>query len=69
MKLQAYDPVSESRDELSFVITSNIYEIILDKTLPFQSPIVFNLGDEITLPMPVYQQVPFSGDLTYELEI
>jgi len=35
MKLQAYDPVSESKDELSFVITSNIYEIILDKSLPF----------------------------------
>ena len=30
---------------------------------------LFNLGDELTLPLPDYKQVPFSGELVYELEI
>ena len=66
--LVAFDPVSESRDELEMQIISNIYEIMLER-VPFTSPVEFMLGEELTLPMPIYKEVPFSGDLDYELEI
>ena len=49
-------------------VTSDIYEIWLEK-MPFQSPVEFFLGEDITLPMPIYKEVPFSGELVYELEI
>ena len=52
--LQACDPVSESCDKLALHITSNIYEIVLER-VPFCSPVVFNLGDEIMLPIPIYK--------------
>lgn len=68
LRLKAYDPVSESSDELDLQITSNIYEIILDQ-VPFVSPVEFFLGDELSLPMPIYREEPFSGELVYELEI
>ena len=68
LKLVAYDPVSESKDELEVQVTSNIYEIRLER-MPFNSPIEFKLGDEITLPMPIYREEPFTGELAYELEI
>ena len=55
LKMQVFDPVSESKEELEVKITSDIYEITLDK-VPFASPIEFFLGDEIALPMPVYKQ-------------
>lgn len=63
-----FDPVSETNEELSFTVTTDIYEIVLEK-MPFASPVEFYLGDEITLPLPEYKQVPFKGELTYELEI
>ena len=68
LKLVAFDPVSLSKDELEMQITSNIYEIMLER-VPFTSPVEFMLGEELTLPMPIYKEVPFSGDLYYELEI
>lgn len=68
LKLLVFDPVSESKDELECQITSNIYEIVLER-VPFNSPVEFRLGDELTLPMPIYKEVPFSGELTYGLEI
>lgn len=52
--LKAHDPVSESSDKLALHITSEIYEIILER-VPFTSPVIFNLGDEIMLPMPIYK--------------
>ena len=39
-------------------ITSNIYEIVLERVL-FNSPVIFHLGDEIMLPMPIYKQIPY----------
>jgi len=68
LELQVFDPVSESRDSLPFQITTNIYEIVLEK-LPFARTVIFNLRDELFLPLPVYRQVPFAGELTYELAI
>ena len=44
LKLLAYDPVSQTKDHLSLQITTNIYEIALEK-LPFSSPVVFSLGE------------------------
>ena len=49
-------------------MTSNIYEIVLEK-MPFGNQVEFFLGDELTLPMPEYREEPFAGDLKYELEI
>ena len=37
LKMQVFDPVSESKEELEVKITSDIYEITLDK-VPFASP-------------------------------
>ena len=68
LKLKAFDPVSESWEEMPLKITSEIYEILLEK-IPFTSPIEFFLGDEITVPMPIYKEIPFLGELAYELEI
>lgn len=58
LKLKAFDPVSESKEEMPIKITSDIYEIRLEK-VPFASPVEFFLGDDITLPMPVYKELPF----------
>ena len=68
LKLKVFDPVSESKEELEVRITSDIYEIFLEK-VPFISPIEFFLGDEIALPMPIYKESPFKGELVYGLEI
>lgn len=68
LKLQAFDPISESKEELDVKITSNIYQIILEK-IPFANPVEFYVGDEIMLPIPVYREEPFSGELSYALEI
>ena len=37
--------------------------------VPFASPVEFYIGDEVMLPMPVYREEPFAGELTYGLEI
>ena len=63
-----FDPVSESKDEMLFKVTSDIYEITLVR-MPFGNQVEFFLGDEMTLPMPEYREEPFQGDLLYELEI
>lgn len=41
---------------------------MLERVL-FNSPVIFHLGDEIMLPMPIYRQIPYDQELTYELEI
>lgn len=54
LKLKVYDPVSETNEELSLTVTTDIYEIILEK-MPIASPVEFYLGDEIALPLPEFK--------------
>ena len=68
LRLQVFDPISESRDELEFRITSSIYRITLER-VPFASPVEFYIGDELVLPIPVYKEEPYAGELQYGLEI
>ena len=66
--LVAFDPESETRDELPVRILCKKYMLEFER-LAFESPVEFRLGDMMELPLPVYRQTPFKGDVDYRLDI
>ena len=68
LTLVAFEPESETRDELPVRILCRKYVLEFDR-LPFESPVEFRLGDMMELPLPVYRQSPFKGEVDYRLEI
>ena len=68
LTLVAFEPESETRDELPVRILCKKYILEFER-LDFQSPVEFRLGDMIELPLPVYIQSPFKGEVDFRLEI
>ena len=68
LTLVAFEPESETRDELPVRILCKRYVLEFDR-LSFQSPVEFRLGDTMELPLPLYRQSPFKGEVSYRLDI
>ena len=68
LTLVAFEPESETRDELPVRILCKKYMLEFDR-LAFQSPVEFKLGDTMELPLPLYRQSPFKGEVDYSLDI